>query len=299
MFCIKIPATSANLGPGFDSLGLAISLYNEVYIKKSSYHSISIKGEGENNVRLKKYNLFVSIFNDIYRELAGKKDLFRFEFINHIPFARGLGSSSAVIVSAIASAYEMADLKADKQTVLNRALFYEPHPDNIAPAVYGGFVSSAVEKGKVYSIKKDIPQNLRALMVIPDTPMSTSKSRAQLNKKFSMECAVYNVSRASLMCSAFFSENWDMLKIASQDCMHQDRRMEAMPQLKKVQEIALENKALMSTLSGSGSSFFTLCYEKDAVEIKDEISKIFVDFRVEIFTFDNEGYIISEKTDKF
>ncbi len=299
MFCIKIPATSANLGPGFDSLGLAISLYNEVRIKHSTYHSISIKGEGQNNVRLKKYNLFVSIFNDIYRELAGKREMFRFEFINHIPFARGLGSSSAVIVSAIASAYKMADLKADKKTILNRALFYEPHPDNIAPAVYGGFVSSVVENGKVYSIKKEIPQTLRALMVIPDTPMSTSKSRTQLNKKFSMECAVYNISRASLLCCAFFSENWDMLKVASKDCMHQDKRMETMPELKKIQKIALENRALMSTLSGSGSSFFTMCYEKDALMIQNEISKEFADFRVEIFTFDNEGYKISEKTDKF
>jgi len=289
---IKIPATSANLGPGFDSLGLAISLYNEVHIKLSSYHSISIKGEGENNVKLKKYNLFVSIFNDIYRELAGKKGLFRFEFINHIPFARGLGSSSAVIVSAIACAYEMADLKADKKTILNRALFYEPHPDNIAPTVYGGFVSSVVENKNVFSLKKDIPEYLRAIIVIPDTPMSTSKSRTQLSKNISMECAVYNISRASLLCSAFFSENWDMLKIASQDCIHQDKRMLAMPELKKVQEIALDNGALMSTLSGSGSSFFTLCFETDALKIQSQISKIFVDFRVEIFTFDNKGYTI-------
>jgi len=225
--------------------------------------------------------------------------LFRFEFINHIPFARGLGSSSAVIVSAIACAYKMADLKADKQTILNRALFYEPHPDNIAPAVYGGFVSSVVQNKKVYSLKKDIPKNLRAVMVIPDIPMSTSKSRTQLSKNISMQCAVYNISRASLLCSAFFSENWDMLKIASQDCIHQDKRIQAMPELKRVQEIALEGGALMSTLSGSGSSFFTMCFEKDAPKIHNLVSREFSKFRVEIFTFDNKGYTISEKTDKF
>jgi homoserine kinase len=90
-----------------------------------------------------------------------------------------------------------------------------------------------------------------------------------------------------------------MLKIASQDCIHQDKRMQVMPELKNIQKIALENGALMSTLSGSGSSFFTLCFEKDAPKIGNLISKVFAKFRVEIFAFDNKGYIISEKTDKF
>ncbi|MCF6172361.1 MAG: homoserine kinase [Campylobacteraceae bacterium] len=292
---IKIPATSANLGPGFDSLGLAIGLYNEVHIKKSSFHSVSIKGEGTSNIRLKKNNLFISIFNDIYKELAGKKGTFRFEFINQIPFSRGLGSSSAVIVGAIASAYEMADVKADKKTVLNRALFYESHPDNIAPAVYGGFVSSVVDNRTVNSLKKEIPNSLRALVVIPDIPMSTAKSRTQLNKNISMSCAVYNISRASLLSCAFFSENWDMLKVASKDCIHQDKRMKAMGELKIIQNIALENGALMSTLSGSGSSFFNLCYVEDASKIKKQILEKFNKFKVEVFELDNDGYRIEKE----
>lgn len=293
-FSIKIPATSANLGPGFDSLGLAIALYNRVSIKRSSYHSISIKGEGSENVRLKKNNLFVSIFNDIYQELAGQKGTFRFEFFNSIPFARGLGSSSAVIVSAIASAYEMADIKANKQAVLNKALAYEPHPDNIAPAVYGGFVSSVVEDNRVYSLKKELPQSIKAIMVIPDKSMSTSYSRSKLPKNFTMQNTVYNISRASLLSSAFFSENWEMLRVASKDCIHQDRRMIAMPELQEVQKIALKNGAFMSTLSGSGSSFFTLCGEKNMKKIEEALRKKFLNFRVEIYDFDNVGYIIEK-----
>ncbi len=289
---VKIPATSANLGPGFDSLGLAISLYNEIHIKSSKYHSVSIKGEGIQNIRLKKNNMFVSIFNDIYKELAGRKDVFRFEFYNNIPFSRGLGSSSAVIVSAIASAYEMADVKADKKTVLNRALIYEPHPDNIAPAVYGGFVSSVVEDGVVYTLKKDLPANIKAVMIIPDRPMSTAQSRGKLSKAFSMQNLVYNVSRSSLLSCAFFSENWNILKVASKDCVHQNQRMSIMPELKEVQKISLENGALMSTLSGSGSSFFNLCHEYDAKKLYEVLRTEFKDFRVEIFDFDNSGYII-------
>lgn len=295
---VKIPATSANLGPGFDSLGLAISLYNEIYIKTSKFHSVSIKGEGAGNIRLKKNNMFISIFNDIYKELVGKKDIFRFEFYNNIPFARGLGSSSAVIISAIVSAYEMADVKADKKTILNRALIYEPHPDNIAPAVYGGFVSSIVEDGEVYSLKKDLPTNIKAVIVIPNRPMSTAQSRGKLSKTFSMQNLVYNLSRASLLSCAFFSENWDMLKIASKDCVHQNQRMSIMPQLKEVQKISLENRALMSTLSGSGSSFFNLCYEYDAQKLYKVLKDAFKEFRVEIFDFDNSGYVVKKINNK-
>ena len=291
---VKIPATSANLGPGFDSLGLAISLYNEIDIKSSKYQSVSINGEGAKNIRLKKNNMFISIFNDIYKELVGKKDIFRFKFYNNIPFARGLGSSSAVIVSAIASAYEMADIKANKSTILNRALIYEPHPDNIAPAVYGGFVSSVVEDGKVYVSKKDLPTDIKAVVVIPNLPMSTAHSRSKLSKTFSMQELVYNLSRASLLSCAFFSENWDILKIASKDCVHQNQRMSIMPELKEVQKVSLENGALMSTLSGSGSSFFNLCYKQDSEKLYKTLKNRFEDFRVEIFDFDNNGYVIEK-----
>ena len=97
---IKIPATSANLGPGFDCLGLAIALYNEVCIKPSSYQSISVKGEGEENAKLKKNNIFVSIFYDIYQDLVGKKDPFRFEFYNNIPF-----SSLSVFIKSLSLSY--------------------------------------------------------------------------------------------------------------------------------------------------------------------------------------------------
>ena len=122
---IKAPATSANLGPGFDTLGLAIDLNNEVRITPSRFFSVSIKGEGANRVKVKTNNQFINIFYNFYTKLMGKRDNFRFEFTNNIPFSRGLGSSSAVIVSAIASAYEMAGIKLSKESILNKALFFQ------------------------------------------------------------------------------------------------------------------------------------------------------------------------------
>ncbi|MEZ7934743.1 MAG: homoserine kinase [Sulfurospirillum sp.] len=289
---IKIPATSANLGPGFDCLGLAIALYNEVSIKPSSYQSISVKGEGEENAKLKKNNIFVSIFYDIYQELTGKKDPFRFEFFNNIPFSRGMGSSSAVIVGAIASAYEMAGIKASRETILNKAIIYETHPDNIAPAVYGGFTSSIVENGKVKTLRKEMSEKLKVVMVIPDRPMSTAHSRTLLPKTYLMKNVVYNLSHASLLTAAFFSENWEFLRVASKDCMHEHRRMKQMKELFEVRDIALKSGALMSTLSGSGSSFFNLVKAEDAPKVATALKNAFGMFRVEIFELDNHGFEI-------
>lgn len=289
---IKIPATSANLGPGFDCLGLAIALYNEVSIKPSSYQSISVKGEGEENAKLKKNNIFVSIFYDIYQELTGKKDPFRFEFFNNIPFSRGMGSSSAVIVGAIASAYEMAGIKASREIILNKAIIYETHPDNIAPAVYGGFTSSIVENGKVKTLRKEMSEKLKVVMVIPDRPMSTAHSRTLLPKTYLMKNVVYNLSHASLLTAAFFSENWEFLRVASKDCMHEHRRMKQMKELFEVRDIALKSGALMSTLSGSGSSFFNLIKAEDAPKVATALKNAFVMFRVEIFELDNHGFEI-------
>jgi homoserine kinase len=291
---IRIPATSANLGPGFDSLGLAISLYNYVTIVPYTCQSISIKGEGSSNRRLKVNNIFVSIFKDIYRELDGESKYFRFEFENNIPFSRGLGSSSAVIVGAIASAYEMANIKISKEIILNRALVYENHPDNIAPAVYGGFTTSIVVDDTVKTLKKEIPKNIKAVMVIPDKSMSTAHSRTQLPKSYQMKDVTFNSSRVGFMSAAFFSEKWELLKFASWDRVHENRRMKKMKELFSVRKIALKNGALMSTLSGSGSSFFSLVYEKDAERLKNILKKTFPNFRVEVYDFDNIGFKVEK-----
>ena len=124
---IAVPATSANLGPGFDTLGLSIDLKNKVIIKPSKFHSVSLRGEGANNPMLKDNNMFISTFNDFHQNLSNTKQQFRFEFNNIIPLSRGLGSSSAVIVSAIASAYAIEGIKLDNRKLLNLALSYESH----------------------------------------------------------------------------------------------------------------------------------------------------------------------------
>ncbi len=289
---ISVPATSANLGPGFDSLGLSVDLRNRVEFKPSRFFSIAIKGEGENNPRLKGNNLFVSIFNDHYKRLTQRRQNFKFVFYNQIPMTRGLGSSSAAIVSAISTAHEAAGVRVSKRRILNHALVYEPHPDNIAPAVMGGFNAATVEKQKVFSQKKHLPDYLKAVVVIPNKPMSTAKSRTALPRSYSKENAVYNLSHTALTVAAFFNEDWEMLRLAAQDRFHQKARMKILPELFAVQKMAYEEGALMSTLSGSGSTFFNMAYDEDAPKLAASFQQRFPDFTVKVLDFDNDGLII-------
>ena len=288
---ISVPATSANLGPGFDTLGLAVGLRNEIIIKRSKFLSVSTHGEGAENPKIKKNSLFLSIFNENYKILTGREDNFRFEFHNNIPISRGLGSSSAVIVAALSAAYTAAEKKYNKREILNQALRYEPHPDNITPAVMGGFNVACVENGRVYSKKRRMPDYLRAVVVVPDRTISTAKSRTVLPKVFKKEETVYSLSRSSYLTALFMSESWDVLRIASKDKLHQSRRMKMMPELFDVQKVALRHGALMSTLSGSGSTFFNLAYEKDALKMSKALQARFPKFRVFTLTLDNNGVI--------
>ncbi|WP_086244090.1 homoserine kinase [Campylobacter devanensis] len=289
---IFTPATSANLGPGFDSLGLALKLYNEVSITEQKISSINIIGEGSDKIALKKNNTFVNIFNETITSLNGKSLNYKFNFVNNIPFSRGLGSSSSVIVGAIAAAYYIAGFKVERSVILNKALQYENHPDNISPAVWGGFTVNIVNGDSVFTQRTDIDSNLKAVVVIPDEPMNTKQSRGKLPENYTMSECVSNLSHAAYLSSCFIKKDYDNLRLASIDKMHEERRMSALPELFRVRDIAYANGALMSTLSGSGSSFLNLTYDDRAQALAQALQSEFSKFRVVILDIDNDGFNI-------
>jgi len=286
---IRVPATSANMGPGFDTLGIAIALYNSVKVQPSKVSLVSIKGEGQYNPKLKGNNLFVNIFYDHYLRLVGNRDSFKFQFYNNIPLSRGLGSSSAVIISAISAAHEAAGVKITKQELLDFALINEHHPDNITPAVMGGFTASVVENKKVIYVKKNMPKDVCSIVVIPNQPISTAHSRKVLPYKYSKDDTVFNISHSTLLSSAIFNEKWDLLRSASKDRIHERYRMKQLPELFEVQKCALEHGALMSTLSGSGSTFFVMAHRDDIERIKKVLRDKFSHFFIRSYQFDNSG----------
>lgn len=292
---ISVPATSANLGPGFDCLGLSLDFRNHFSITPSTLSSIQITGEGEGLPKFLVDNMFVKIYKKALLDFGVGENEFRFSFKNKIPISRGMGSSSAVIVGAISSAYFFAKKSLDKESILNDALVYESHPDNITPAVYGGFNVCMVDRKKVYHLKQEIPDTFRAVMVVPNRSISTKYSRQTLPKRYSVSDSVFNLSRSSMMSMAFAQGKWEYLALASRDKFHQDKRMKQFPVLFAVQKIALANGALMSTLSGSGSSFFNMCYADDAQKLASIFEKKFSNFRVFVLGFDNQGVVIEEE----
>jgi len=172
---------------------------------------------------------------------------------------------------------------------------HEAHPDNIAPAVHGGFTASmAIKNEHVYTQKTEIPSYLKAIMVIPNKSMSTAKSRAKMARSISLQKAVFNLTHTAVLTAAFFNKDWSVLRLASEDKMHQNLRMNNMRELYHVQRTALLNGALMSTLSGSGSSFFNLAYQDDAPLIQEKLKTEFPRFRIEVYDFNNTGYLIEK-----
>ena len=325
---VRIPATSANLGPGFDSLGLALCLYNDFQIKPSILQSIKIKGEGEGIPKLVKDNNFIKIFKETYDSLqngestpnppnraTNRKTMdsnpktmdskptkpqkahflqknFSYYLENRIPISRGLGSSSAVIVGAIVCAYQMLGVKYTKDIIINKALKYEKHPDNITPAVNGGFNVAMLKNNRVFYVKTKISNDIKAVVVIPNKPISTRHSRRAIPKTLPLQDAVFNLSRASMIASIFAQKRWNLLKVVGEDKIHQDLRMGLFPALFSVRKEAMKNGALMSVLSGSGSSFLNICYRDDAPKIANVLTNKFSEFRVLELEFDNNGISI-------
>jgi homoserine kinase len=196
-----------------------------------------------------------------------------------------------VIVAAITAAYLAAEVKYNKRKILNLALRHEQHPDNITPAVMGGFNVACIEGDRIYSKKRRLPSYLRSVIVVPNRTISTARSRNVLPKMYEKNEMVYSLSRAAYMTALFMSESWELLRIASKDKIHQERRMKMMPELFDVQKTALDHGALMSTLSGSGSTFFNLCYADDAQRLEEVLAKRFPYFRVMSCPLDNCGVI--------
>ncbi len=294
----SVPATSANLGPGFDCLGLSLNFRNYFSIREAKEQTISIQGEGQSNPHFMQDNTFVKIFMQTYKRF-GENSKFSFSFRNNIPISRGMGSSSAVIIGAIFSAFKMAGHVPSKKEVLNIALNYENHPDNITPATMGGFNASVVKKNKagksiVASLRCSIPNNVKSVMVIPEQPMSTKKSRNVLPSNYDIKDCVFNISHSSALSLAFGMQRWDLLREFSLDRLHEHSRMSIFPILFQVKKIALHNGALMSTLSGSGSSIFNLCYEDDAKYLAKKMFAKFPKFKVLILDFDNDGVKIEK-----
>lgn len=276
LITFKIPATSANIGSGFDSVGLALNLYNEIHIYEN-YNSKKIEfeifGEGENEIS-KKDNMIYSAMKLVFKKLKSKPNKgYIIKCINRIPLSRGLGSSSAAIIGGLlCSNFILGDKLSIEKDILNMAVQIEGHPDNVAPAILGGIVSGVVKKEEDFKyIKIKPPKNLKAIVSIPDFYLSTEIARNILPKEITRKDAIFNISRAALLTSALFSNRLDLLEIATEDKIHQDYRAKFIPNLNQLFKETKKAGAYSVTISGAGSSILALA--KDDKNIIEKVSK--------------------------
>lgn len=270
---VRVPATSANLGPGFDVLGLALDLHNLFVVETSGHTRVAIEGHAE-GLPLDESNLFYRAFRHLF-ELAGEvAPPLSVRMALNIPPGKGLGSSATAVIGGLAAANEFLGRRFEQAKLLSQAIKLEHggHADNVAPALLGGLVVNVIEAGNVISVKLPFPTDLKAVVFTPDFPMDTVRGRSLMPGKYSVEDTVYNSSRVALFLSAISQGRYDLLRVAMQDRMHQPYRSHIFPLLPALIEAALDAGAHGACLSGGGSSVLAF-----ATEHQEEVAQALVD----------------------
>lgn len=270
MIKVRVPATSANMGPGFDTLGIALNLYNvfefQEIDKGLKFNGFPEEFCNEDNIV---YQSMMKCFN---RAEYKPKGLEISILTQDIPVSRGLGSSSSCIVGGLVGANKIMGNKFSEDELLEMAVEIEGHPDNVAPALLGEMVVSILDDGKVHYEKIKVHDGLKFMPIIPDFRLSTSDAREVLPKEISLKDGVYNVGRASLLVAAMAYGNFDLLKFACKECFHEKYRSKLIKGFDEVKNKAYDVGALGSYLSGAGPTIMAVAEENNK-DIYYELNK--------------------------
>lgn len=253
---ISVPGTSANCGPGFDTLGVACTIYNEMEVTlcPEARLEIEVEGEGAGIIVPDERNIVWRSVRAVL-DKAGKLDDYKgiiLKMKNEVPLSRGLGSSAAAIVAGIKAANVILGNPFGQREMLQMATDIEGHPDNVAPALYGGFTISIMRNGRPECFSFMPRLNLKLVVAVPDFPLSTRMARSVLPSAVPMKDAINNIGRSSLMVAALMRGNLHFLRHAFDDALHQPYRAKLIPGMFDVFSAARRNGALGATLSGAG-----------------------------------------------
>ena len=280
---LVLPATSANLGPGFDAAALAMTLYLTVDAAPSETMSITATGRDAGLCGQRDGNLIIETYESVLTANGKPITPLRIEVENEIPLGMGCGSSAAAILSGVALAAHFGGLGWSSDDVLREACLREGHPDNAAACWMGGLAVSAMEdvdgKTEVHAISLKPKVDWRLLVVLPKNPLATKEARGLLPEKYSRADAVFNVQRIGLLTAAFADGSGDLLKVAMQDRIHQPYRSDACPLLPKLLPLAGLAGVLGVALSGAGPSvLLVLSREAKLDEVEALIAAQTADF---------------------
>ena len=258
---VRVPATSANLGPGFDCLGIALNLYNRLEAHEDDRLRVEVEGDGAEYIPADDSNLTVQALRRVY-DVAGRPYRgFFLRQINGIPLSRGLGSSAAAIVGGVLAANALLGSPLDKQELLRIACAIEGHPDNVTPCLFGGLTASALDGGRVHFVRTLPAPRLSFAAMVPEFDLPTKKARQALPECYVKADAVHNVGRAVLMYAALEQGIGYVLKAAGDDRLHQPYRKSLIPGWDDVNAAACDAGALTVFLSGAGPTVMAV-YEK-------------------------------------
>ncbi|MBP2633906.1 MAG: Homoserine kinase [Firmicutes bacterium] len=251
---VRVPGTTANCGPGFDSIGIACDIYNEleVTLLKKDTITIEIVGEGKNSIPCDKRNVVWKSMQLLLKKAGQDYQGAHIKMLNNIPLARGLGSSAAAIVSGLMAANIAIGNVFDKQAILQMATEIEGHPDNVAPAIFGGITLSIMKEKQAETLSFMPGADLKLVVAIPSFNLSTKAARKVLPVNIPMKDAVFNISRTALLVGALCKGDLSHLQSALDDKIHQPYREQLIPGMQDVFQGAIKNGALGAVLSGAG-----------------------------------------------
>ena len=263
---IRVPATTANLGPGFDAFGCALSLYTDVTFEETE-SGLEITGcdeefTGPDNLA---YTSYCAVLNTMSEEVRGVK----IHIDAHIPICRGLGSSAALLVAGAMGANVLRGCKLSTQGLLNITNAMEGHPDNLAPAFFGGLTASMVDGGLPVSVSFPLHPDWESLALVPDFNLSTTLARSVLPQQISRADAIYNIAHGALVLKALELGDEKLLRSAMQDRLHQDYRKGLIPDFEKIQALVRTTGAGFC-LSGAGPTL--LCITRNP-GLEEKLSK--------------------------
>ncbi len=297
MIKVRVPATTANLGPGFDCLGLALKMYLYLEIEEIEEGlEIKFEGEGAEEFSVGEDTLIWKSINLVLKRTckdSHKKGL-RIKAFNEIPVARGLGSSASAIIGGIMGAARLCQIKLSYQEMLNLAFSLEGHMDNIVPALIGGLtIAYKAEQEEIKWVKIKPPVDLRVILAIPDFSLNTEEMRKILPSKVSLTNAVFNLSRSALLVNALQTSNWGILVEAMEDKLHQPFRAPFIPGIEEMFSQIKRTGLAGVALSGSGPTVVSLTKrsaEKTTSKImKESFLKSGINCRIMVLEADLEG----------
>ncbi len=264
---IRVPATTANLGPGFDCLGLALNWWNTIEVETAA-RGLCIECNCPPGVDLprNRHNLVIYGMDAVYRMARQKRPPLRVHLTTHIPIARGLGSSSAAIVGGMMAANALLGNPFRRDQLVTAATRIEGHPDNVAPALLGGLMVAAMDGKQVTIARFPVPRVLRCVLFVPNITLLTKKSRGILPKRIPRADAIYNASRVALWIAALRERRWEWLEVATEDRLHQPYRARLVPNMYALFNAARQAGARGVALSGAGPSIIAFT-DRNAAEI--------------------------------